>query len=89
MPLQPELRNKGSIGKKRAEDVYLDSACDMLPHSILTVKQEIRTGDVCSETDQGKSSKPLHFPDAVFSILLLLSNRKDHGTINFGLNLKF
>lgn len=34
MPDQPELRRKGSAGKKRA-DVYLDSACDILPHSIL------------------------------------------------------
>lgn len=71
MPDQLELRRKGSAGKKRA-DVYLDSACDMLPHSILTVKQEIRTRHVSSAIEQGKSSKIVHFPDAVFSILLLL-----------------
>lgn len=71
MPDQPELRREGSVGKKKAE-VYLDSACDMLPHSILTVKQEVRTGHVGSATEQEKSSKTVHFPDTVFSILLLL-----------------
>lgn len=62
MPGQPELRRESSVGKKRAEDVYLDSACDMLPHSILTVKQEIRTGHKGSATNQEKSSKPVQFP---------------------------
>lgn len=65
MPDQPELRREGSVGKKRV-DVYLDLACDMLPHSILTAKQEIRTGHIGSATEQWKRSKTLHFSDAVF-----------------------
>ena len=47
-------------------------ACDMLPHGILIAKQEIETGHVGSETEQGKSSKRVHLPDPVFSILLFL-----------------
>lgn len=50
-------------------------ACDMLPHSILTVKREIRTGHVGSATEQGKSSKRVHLPDPVFSVLLFLTGK--------------
>ncbi|KAJ7406979.1 hypothetical protein BTVI_64380 [Pitangus sulphuratus] len=63
----------GYVGKRRPDDVvYLDLDCDMLSHSIHIVKQEMRTGHVGSTTEKGKSSKTVHLPDPVFSILLFL-----------------